>query len=220
MKNFSRLLRWKNQRSLTSAIFAAAICLCFSADAYEKLNWAQRSLSVGKVDLSSGGYSITRTLAIANFAPELALPIQLVYDSDNSRTGVFGANWFSPQLESRVFPRDDGAEWLAPWGEAISFFKKENASGYFAPYSDWEASGANGNWKIKHKDGWVFDYKDSRLREISSPSDRKLSFDYDGEQLKTVSLNGAAFIELFYDKTNGERGTLNALTVNDERFSF
>ncbi len=196
--------------------FVSVFLIVLSASAIENLSWENRSLSAGKVDVVTGGYSITKTLAVANLSPEFRMPVQIVYDSLNMKPGVFGDGWRCPQLESRVFPRENGMEWTSPWGEKIAFFEKEKGKGLYSPYSEWEATGSQGNWTIKHKEGWKFDYKSSYLREISSPANRKLTFEYVEKDLSKVVQNNQVFVEIKYSKD----GTASEIFINGEKFSF
>jgi len=205
-----------------------------SSHAYEKLSWQSKDLLAGKASLTSDGFSLSRTFGTANFSPEFRMPVQLIYNSSNDKRGLFGDAWSSPQLESRMFPRKDGAEWSTPWGEKVSFFfkqkttketldlykKKMKGKGLFSPYADWEAKGSRGNWLIagqNKKKGWVFEYNKSYLKRISAPSGRKLTFEYKGKKLLRIKQNGKAFVELEYDK---ETRLVGAMKVSGAAFTF
>ncbi len=205
-----------------------------SSHAYEKLSWQSKDLLAGKASLTSDGFSLSRTLGTANFSPEFRMPIQLTYNSSNTKRGLFGDAWSSPQLESRAFPRKDGAEWSTPWGEKISFFKKQKTtkdtldlykkkmkgSGLFSPYADWEAKGSKGNWLItgqNKKEGWEFEYNKSYLKRISAPSGRKLTFEYKGKKLLRIKQNGKVFVKLEYDK---ETRLVGSMKLSGAAFTF
>ena len=96
-----------------------------STFASEPLSFAHRSLLAGKASLTSHGFEVTRTLGVAAFAPEMRLPIEIVYDSANEASGIFGHGWRSLQLESSVAWNKDGLLWVSPWGERIKFFPKK-----------------------------------------------------------------------------------------------
>jgi hypothetical protein len=102
------------------------VSLALPSFAYEKLNWKSRAMTAGKASLTSNSYRVVRNLGTPNFSPELRIPLQLVYDSTADKNGLFGAVWNMPQLESRVFPKGKGAEWITPWGEKIRFYEKDN----------------------------------------------------------------------------------------------
>lgn len=197
-------------------ILALSASAIESASTIESLSRKNHLLSAGKVDIVKGGYSISNTLAVANFSPEFKMKIQLIYDSDSSRPGVFGDNWRSPQLESRVFPREKGLEWFAPWDEEIIFIEKGKDGGYYSPYSEWEATGSLGNWVITHRAGWKFEYRESRLEEITSPSNRTLAFEYENNNISKILQNDQTFVELKYSK----EGAVSEVSVNGEKFSI
>ena len=221
---------------LSKKFFVSLLALAFLAlpsFAYEKLNWKSRAMTAGKASLTSDSYRVVRNLGAPNFSPELRFPLQMTYDSAANKNGMFGAVWNMPQLESRVFPKGKGAEWITPWGEKIRFFEKDRDNdnvldifkeemkgrGCFAPFQDWDAKGKKGDWTIsgkKDKKGWSFTYRDSRLKRISSPAGRNIDFSYQGDKLRKVMQNGTAFVELNYDRA----GKVTELVVNSVKHSF
>lgn len=66
------------------------------------LDFASHPLLAGRANLTGEGFTVSRTLGVARFSPELQLPIELVYRSASERTGAFGFAWYSPQLESSL----------------------------------------------------------------------------------------------------------------------
>ena len=91
----------------------------------DSVNFISKPMSAGKASLAENGYSISRLLDVANFSPELKLPVQLVYNSSVEKSGLFGFAWRSPQLESTAYYDKDGVLWVTPWGEKIKFFPKK-----------------------------------------------------------------------------------------------
>ncbi len=194
--------------------------------AAERVDFSNCPLLAGRASLTETGYVEQRTIGVARMAPELTMPIELVYESSLEKTGVFGFAWRSPQLESSAVWDKDGMLWTSPWGEKVKFFAKNEKTprdavkievveeakkgrGYFAPYSEWEAdvsSGkpeADGNWIIKGKKsliGWTFSYSSGRLAKIVAPTGRTADFSYDADgRLVAVSQDGTAFVTLAYD---------------------
>ena len=158
--------------------------------------------------------------------PELAWPVQLVYESASERTGIFGYAWRSPQLESSAAWDKDGVLWTTPWGEKIKFHPKKEklpkdavkvalyeeakkGRGFYAPYADWEADTASsspaktGDWTFTGKRacaGWTLAYRNGRLSRVDAPSGRSISFSYDkAGRPVSISQDGVAFVELAYD---------------------
>ncbi len=209
------------------------VSLALPSFAYENLNWKSRAMTAGKASLTSDSYRVVRELGAPNFSPELRFPLQLVYDSSANKNGLFGAVWQIPQLESRVFPKGKGAEWITPWGEKVRFYEKDpknkdvldifkeemRGKGCFAPFQDWDAKGKKGDWTItgkKDKKGWSFTYRDSRLKRISSPAGRGIEFAWQGDKLRKVMQNGTAFVELNYDRA----GKVTEIVVNSVKHSL
>ena len=211
----------------------ALTSLALPSFAFEKINWKSRAMTAGKASLTSDSYRVVRNLGAPNFSPELRFPLQLTYDSAANKTGIFGAVWNMPQLESRVFPRGKGAEWVTPWGEKIRFFEKDRDNdnildifkeemkgrGCFAPFQNWDAKGKKGDWTISGKKdmkGWSFTYRDSLLKRISSPAGRSVDFSYQGNKLRKVMQNGTDFIEINYDNS----GRAAELVLNGVKYTF
>lgn len=80
-----------------------------------------RPLLAGKASLTEPGFTVRRDLGVLNIAPELRIPVELVYSSANGSSGMFGFGWCSPQLESSVRWERGGLTWTSPWGEVIRF---------------------------------------------------------------------------------------------------
>ncbi|MEI8246851.1 MAG: hypothetical protein WCI51_13545, partial [Lentisphaerota bacterium] len=135
-----------------------------------------------------------------------------------------------PQLESKLFPKPDGADWITPWGEKITFFNKQHknnekmielykelmqGTGCFTPYADFEAEGSkNGNWVVSGKDtkaGWSFEYSNGRLLKITAPTGRFLQFQYIQDKLTAVTENNVTLITLSY---NPQSVVADKLTIN------
>ena len=201
------------------AVLFVIVSLALPSFAYEKLNWKSRAMSAGKASLTFDSYRVVRDLGVPNFSPEFRMPLQLVYDSGKNKNGIVGSVWNIPQLESRAFPKGKGVEWISPWGEKIRFFRKDpknkdildifkkemKGRGCFAPFQNWDAKGKKGNWTIsgkKDNKGWSFAYSDSRLKRITSPAGRSVSFSYQGGKLIKVMQNGTVFVALNYGKDN------------------
>ena len=210
--------------------------LSASAAFAEKIDFAAKRMLAGKAKVAETGYLVSRSLGRANLSPELAFPIELVYDSDSEKTGMFGFAWSSPQLESSAVWDKDGMLWTSPWGERMKFFPKgektpddaiklavveeaKKGRGYYSPYSDWEANVVtgdaykDGNWIVrgrKGKTGWSFVYTGSRLVKMTSPAGTSAEFAYGEAGLKSVSQLGVDFVTVAY---TGKVAT--SVTVND-----
>ena len=159
------------------------VLVSLSVSARETLNFLSKPLAAGKAALTENSFYLDRVLGVANFSPDLRLPVQLFYKSTSESTGMFGFGWSSPQLESSAKPEKDGVLWKTPWGEQIRFYEKEKPTkemlelyregmkgrgDYYSPYAQWEAdTGAakskrsqTGDWTFTGKRGyagWKFD---------------------------------------------------------------
>lgn len=219
------------------------VLVSLSVSARETLNFLSKPLSAGKASLTENGFYLDRVLGIANFSPDLRLPVQLFYKSTSESTGMFGFGWSSPQLESSAKPEKDGVLWKTPWGEQIRFYEKEKPTkemlelyregmkgrgDYYSPYAQWEAdTGAakskrsqTGDWTFTGKRGyagWKFVYRDAKLTQITAPSGRTLRFAYDRDRLSSVSQDGLKLIELNYSGKLASGMTLNGVKY---RFSY
>ena len=162
-----------------------------------------------------------RTLGTAAFAPELMIPIELVYSSSSENSGVFGYGWSSPQLESSLKWDKDGLLWRSPWGESVKFFPKKRKTpkniiklspiekakkgrGLFAPYSDWEADSKDSDYAksqefvIVGKDrlkGWKFSYSNGKLSAIATPNGTVVAYEYD----KDGKLSSVSSLKVLYE---------------------
>ena len=182
-----------------------------------------RPLLAGKASLTSPGFVVRRELAVLSLAPELRLPIELVYESSSEASGAFGFGWRCPQLESSVRWEKGGLLWTTPWGERIRFYPKKGKTpkdairldpiedakrgrGLFAPYADWESDTESPDWAKCRRfsilgkgglKGWRLAYEDGRLASVETPFGASARFDYGPSgELLAVSSQGVRFVEL------------------------
>ena len=182
-----------------------------------------RPLLAGKASLTEPGFVVRRELGVAALAPELRIPVELVYESSSEASGAFGFGWRSPQLESSVKWEKDGLLWTTPWGERIRFYPKKGKTpkdairldpiedakrgrGLFAPYADWESDTESPDWAKCRRfsilgkgglKGWRLAYEDGRLASVETPFGASARFDYGPSgELLAVSSQGVRFVEL------------------------
>ena len=168
-------------------------------------------MSAGKASLAENSYQVKQLLDTANFSPEMRLPVQLIYDSQREKSGLFGYAWYSPQLESAAYYDKDGVLWTTPWGEKIKFFPKKDSKrkdeikielweeakkgfGFYSPHADWEADCG----------------RNYRLSSVTAPSGRILQFAYYQKRLTGISQDGVEFVQLSY--SDGQK--VSAITIN------
>ena len=111
-------------RASVAAIALLSVCAFPLRSAADGPDFRTRPLLAGKASLTEPGFTVRRDLGVANVAPELRIPVELVYSSASSSSGMFGFGWRSPQLESSVRWERGGLTWDAPWGERIRFRPK------------------------------------------------------------------------------------------------
>ncbi len=182
-----------------------------------------RPLLAGKASLTEPGFVVRRELGVAALAPELRIPVELVYESSSEASGAFGFGWRCPQLESSVRWEKGGLLWTTPWGERIKFFPKKEKTpkdairldpiedakkgrGLFAPYADWESDTESPDWAKCRRfsilgkgglKGWRLAYGDGRLASVETPYGASAQFDYGPSgELLAVSSQGVRFVEL------------------------
>jgi YD repeat-containing protein len=138
------------------------------------------TFSVSKMGnaLIDGGWSIDYTIAQVNASPEFSFPLQLVYLSTRDGKGLFGSQWFCPQLESTIVPKGPGILlWTDPSGGQAAFVSKPNRPLEFTSMDGkWSASQVGVNYNISNPEGWRFSYVRGRLDSVTSPSGRALQF--------------------------------------------
>ena len=143
------------KNTMTAAAFAALALLLSTAAFADTSDFRYRPVLTGKALLTETGFVVKRELGVANFAPEMRMPVELVYRSTNEKFGAFGFAWRCPQLESAVKWSKDSLLWATPWGEEMRFYPKKaktpkdaialepieaakKGRGLFSPYADWE----------------------------------------------------------------------------------
>ena len=231
-----------NLRDWVFRLLFSAVALATATVWADGPDFRYRPQLAGRASLTEPGFVVQRRLGIANFAPELRLPIELVYASSSETSGAFGYAWRCPQLESSVKWDRDGLLWTTPWGERMKFFPKKaktagnavrvaavegarRGRGLFAPYSDWEADAGVSDYGKARKftlsglnalRGWRLVYSDTRLQRIETPHGVSVQFEYapSGELLAVASL-GTRFVELDH-----AAGRVSALRVNGVAVAF
>ena len=214
---------WNIRAKAAFACAALALLLPAASARADAPDFRYRPLLAGKASLTEPGFVVLRELGVAALAPELRIPVELVYESSSEASGAFGFGWRCPQLESSVKWEKDGLLWTTPWGECIRFFPKrdktpkdaikldpiENAKrgrGLFAPYADWESDTESPDYATCRRfailgkgglKGWRLAYEDGRLASVETPFGASARFDYGPSgELLAVSSQGVRFVEL------------------------
>ena len=219
-------MKQKLKNALTAALLAALALLPPLGANADSPDFRFRPLLAGKALLTEPGFVVRRELGVASLAPELRVPIELVYKSNDESSGAFGFAWRCPQLESSVKWSAGSLLWTTPWGEELRFYPKRQKTpkdaialepieaakkgrGLFSPYSDWESDTDSADYakcrrfSIVGKSGmkgWRFEYVDGRLSAITTPFGAAAEFVRDAQgRLLAVASQGVRFVELDYD---------------------
>ena len=80
----------KMKKVLLSLLVIVLVSL--SVSARETLNFLSKPLAAGKAALTENSFYLDRVLGVANFSPDLRLPVQLFYKSTSESTGMFGGS--------------------------------------------------------------------------------------------------------------------------------
>ncbi len=229
-------------------ILSSLVLGAFSSTAFENVNFSNQHMKAGNliVDFSSndnnvlsGSAILTRSLGVANFSKELAMPMQLTYISERTNSGLFGFNWQVSQLESSMTQDGKTLKWQTPWGGELVFqerskklddpdkifsdfmHKEFSGKGYVCAYSNYLAAGSNGRYQVvgrKELKGWTFNFVNYKIKAITAPNGEQVVYNYNREkQLVSVSQRGTNFVELSYNKNDN---TVSTLRVNDIAYNF
>ena len=158
--------------------------------------WEYAPQRVGRV-LQDGkdGWMTEYTLGMVNAGPEFMFPLNLVYLNTRAAKGLFGTQWFCPQLESSLLPRDQGVlVWTQPSGTEIEFLQVAgNANEYASKDGEWRLRIAAGQQIISGNTGWVFVYEAGCLQSVASPTNRRLEFQWKMNALTEIrAVDGAS----------------------------
>jgi len=165
-------------------------------------------------------WMVERRLAMIAAAPEFTFPLQLFYHSERTQRGEFGDQWFCPQLESTVLPKEKGLlEWKTPQGTSIGLILDESRANYFAdPGNHFVAKVAGPLTTITSDDGWIYKYSNARLELVQAPTGRQSDFVYGGSTRSQVIAKGkydlewhsphGTIVEFLPDDTNPQSSLL------------
>lgn len=185
-------------------------------------NWTFPQDGVGSF-LPDGTWAVVNTLDQVSLTPEFSFPIQLVYHNANRRSGLFGPQWFSPQLESSLLPGKNGVLiWQTPSGGIVGLHAKRGSSREFISGMDWTAKQSGSVTEItSRQDGRIYRYKGGQLQNVESPSHRILEFQYRQSLLTKVVLRETlSDARLVVTDVKLMKGRAAALTVGNAVHKF
>jgi YD repeat-containing protein len=194
---------------IPSGILAVSLFL-LSVSSALAVDWQFEPLHCGRV-LDEGGWYQQYNLGTVNASPEFNFPLQLVYITTRANSGLFGAQWFCPQLESSVVPEANGVFiWQMPSG-TIDVFRVEpnSTSDYFDVSRQWFAKFDSDRQLIQNQEGWLYEYRHGHLVAVTSPTNRVLQFTWTGDdQLQSIQIQ---------DPVTGQGPTLLQAGYTDEK---
>lgn len=152
-------------------------------------DWAFTPSKAGRA-LHEGGWMVEHQLGQVNASPEFSFPLQLIYRNNREQQGLFGSQWWCPQLESTVLPRGRGVVvWTMPSGGVVGLFEDPKRAGeYRSPDGEWRARVSPSLAIISNADGWQYSYSRGRLDSVTSPTGRVLELAWTGGAFQAMQL--------------------------------
>jgi YD repeat-containing protein len=153
-------------------------------------SWEFSVPHTGRV-LYEGGWYQEFNLGVINGSPEFQFPLQLVYLSTRETIGIFGPQWFCPQLESAVIPQGVGGfYWQTLAGNVVLFRRsnRDDSSIYSDSSGTWLAKATSDHQEIRNQDGWKFSYERGHLMSLTSPTGRVLQFVWNGSDFSGIQI--------------------------------
>jgi len=186
-------------------------------------SWVFNPQQAGRA-LYQGGWTAEYSLGNINASPEFSFPLQLIYLNSRPQKGMFGAQWFCPQLESSVVPKGAGfLVWTMPSGGMMGFkADTRRAAEYVSLDGNWRAKASASKQLIFNDEGWQYSYSRGRLELIASPTGRLLEFLWNGNTLQALQISdpatGARRVLASFAFSGGRQ--LLILQVNGQQHKF
>ncbi|MDK3160810.1 hypothetical protein QPK87_30260 [Kamptonema cortianum] len=187
------------------------------------MDFTQRSLKLGSVELMGQGWSVERGLGRLTTAPEFVMPVQLVYSTQSDRSGLFGYQWHSPQLESRLTPVEEGKlQWKTPWGSHMVFSPGEIRGVWRESTGNWtlRSKGGERRFEVRRIDGWKFHYDNGRLNQVEAAGGRRLVFQYEAGAVKSIEQIAGGDRMVVLEAARDAKGRLTSLTLGGAKNEF
>ena len=184
-------------RNLFFCAILTVILSLLSASPASAVDWVYNPPHTGRI-LDGGGWMQMYTLGTIQASTEFTFPLQLVYLNTRENDGLFGLQWFCPQLESSIVPRGAGTFiWETPSGSIVVFqVEPGHISDYFDSSRQWYAKydSARRVVQIRNQEGWLYEYSHTlgHLLSVTSPTNRKLLFTWGSNELQDVQIQDGA----------------------------
>jgi len=140
-----------------------------------------------------GTLLVTNDLREADFGGGLRLPVRWVYRSSNQATNAYGWDGFSlTMLEAKAVKKNEILyEVTLLCGKVIYFNKQPSGVTPAWKSNDLKWGGAedltNGKFTITSWDGWSLEYKDGRIKKLTTEDSRVLLWSYDSTDPRLVA---------------------------------
>ncbi len=164
------------------------------------------------------------SLGKVHASPEFSFALQLIYRNNREQSGMFGGQWWCPQLESTVLPRGRGVVvWTMPSGGMVGFQEDPKRAGDYRSFDgNWRARVSGARVGIFNADGWQYAYSRGRLESVTSPTGRVLEFAWKNERFQGMQLRDVASgTRLFLMRAAyGNNRRLAELEINGQQHRF
>jgi len=199
----------KQKGAAVRAVLAAVLLVCgLAAVGAAPPSWTFQPRKVGQA-LVEGGWALDYPLGEVNASPEFRFPLQLVYLNTREGRGLFGSQWFCPQLESSLLPKGSVfLLWVMPSGGQTAFMGAKRPNEFLSFDGQWRAVRRGLACEISNEDGWKFCYGKGRLEWMQSPTGRVLDFLWSGSLGLSVQIR---------DPASGARRVLISLGCGDNK---
>lgn len=209
--------------NVTVLVWVLSTALGVPSSRASEMPWHFRPSKVGRA-LHEGGWTVEYSLGQINASPEFSFPLQLIYLNNRERQGMFGSQWWCPQLESTVLPRGRGVVvWTMPSGGMVGFREDpKRASDYRSFDGNWRARVIGGRVTIFNAEGWQYSYNRGRMESVTSPTGRILEVGWSGERFNGMQLRDSltAARQVLIRTGYGENRCLAVLEVGGKQHRF
>ncbi|MDX2226976.1 MAG: hypothetical protein SFY92_07810, partial [Verrucomicrobiae bacterium] len=154
------------------------------------MNWSTPETRMGEhLNVMDSSWGINRSLGATRGAGEMVMPIELNYNNRNQVNGLFGRQWSSPQLESKLEPKAEGElVWSTPWGGGVVFKPGLKKGVWVDSTGKWTAvERSEMTFELVRNDNWRFLYRKGALQKVTAPGGRRLEYSYSAGNLKQVA---------------------------------
>lgn len=219
-----KLRLFKEPRALALGLLFGALCQLPAKAVEWEFKPPRAGLAMVVENPIGGNWLVERPLAKVNSSPEFTFPLQLFYHSARTARGIFGDQWFCPQLESTLIPKGKNVLlWNPPWGGVVALFADESRPNHFLDRKYKHVAKVSGvQTAITSNDGWCYTYRNGHIEMIQAPTGRQLDFVYSASVLSQVILRDPTsnLSQPLLNAGHDVRGHINKLVVGTMCYQF